>query len=350
MFVFIIIIAVIFSLIKDKKLNSWMVVLSGITMILICGFRGEDVGADTYNYVLEYQGNGIDKSEFLFLLIIRIFNYFSLSFSSFFIFISFLTIAPIIYVAKKQINNPNIVLLIYITLSVYFYFNTFNVIRMELAMSYFFLSVFFFNQKKYYKSVLSIVIACLFHYSAIVVIPLFILACILNYVSEKVIKILIIISFILGLSTSVIPHIDIYIQQISMFLSLNDTSSHYAYYFDDLSLSYEGSSRLIGRIINYLPFTLIGIFSKKTDYNKYYYSLFFLGIFLGNIFMEIKYAYRIVSYLTLFSILLIPITLQEKSNIKNYIVNVGVIIFSVLYTFNNIYKGYLFEYHSIFYN
>lgn len=350
MFVLVIIIAVFFSLIKDKKLSSWMVALLGITMILICGFRHEDVGADTNNYVLEYQGKGIEHSEFLFSLLIRLFNKCSLSFTSFFIFIELLIIAPIIYVGKKIINNPNIVLLLYITLSVYFYFNTFNVIRMELAMSYFFLSVFFFNENKYYKSVLSFVIACLFHYSAIIIIPLFLIAIILNFVSQKALNILIIISFVVGITSSFIPNMDSYAQQISMFLSQNDTSLHYAVYFDNLQQSTVVSSQLIARIINYLPFTLIGLFSERTDTNKYFYNLFILGVFLGNVFMEIKYAYRIVSYLTLFSILLVPITLQEKNNRKNFIVNIGIVFFSVLYTFNNIYKGYLFEYHSIFYN
>lgn len=157
-----------------KKANRFIISLVFISLVLLAGLRGEDVGVDTNTYSrifyeLLYNGDyPIEPGwKFINVLIGRISPLFPLLLSV----SSFLTLLPVFYVSKKV--SPYFFLSIFLYFSLHIYLGSFNIMRQYLAVSFILASYYFFENKSRYKYFLCLLIATSIHYSSIFSIVIF---------------------------------------------------------------------------------------------------------------------------------------------------------------------------------
>lgn len=146
-----------------------------IAMSFFCGFRGL-VGVDTISYIhmYNYISNGVPvKAEAGFYWIVKLAQNMGLGYQSVFLVISILTSVFIYRFISSMSINFELSTIIYLCIGP-FYFSSYNTIREALAVAIFLnaLKHLDYNLIKYY---LWILVACLFHTSAILfmILPLF---------------------------------------------------------------------------------------------------------------------------------------------------------------------------------
>lgn len=130
-----------------------------------------DIGTDYSFYVDAYNSFFLlSDYEFGFRIIVNLLNYFSLPPQSLFVFTSFLIYAPVCFFFKREGYFFKITL--YLLL---FYLYSYNVIRNSIALSFLLLALETYFSGDKFKAYIIYAIACLFHYSILFFIPLFLL-------------------------------------------------------------------------------------------------------------------------------------------------------------------------------
>lgn len=130
-----------------------------------------DIGTDYSFYVDAYNSNYLLLDyEYGFRAIANLLRFFSFPAQALFVFTSFLIYAPICFFIKR--NGFYLKVILYILL---FYLYSYNVIRNSIALSFLLVSLeqYFSGSKS--KSYFIYSVACLFHYSTLFFLPLFIL-------------------------------------------------------------------------------------------------------------------------------------------------------------------------------
>lgn len=168
-----------------KKVNNvdFILAVIGLFLILFAGFRGVDVSRDylpylnAFNFVLHDDGD--QKIALLpifepgFVFIVKVCYQFFTDNAPLAIMLVFaaLSISIKFFVFSKIAFNPLIVLLLYY--SHYFLFQEMTQIRNGLACSLFFLAIYYYLQNEKIKVFICILLAMLFHNSAIFYLLLF---------------------------------------------------------------------------------------------------------------------------------------------------------------------------------
>ena len=168
---------------SNKTARKILIVISVVFPIIIAGFRFNN-GADYLQYKNLYDrfiNYGVFSSststksiEIGFQWILRICSLFTTDSIYYFFLISLITIGLFYYGIWKESNN------ILFSITLFFisgiYLDTFNAVRQYLAVSIIFISVKYLINKEFVKYMIIVLIASLFHYSAIIMIlvyPLF---------------------------------------------------------------------------------------------------------------------------------------------------------------------------------
>lgn len=153
----------------NKSLWVWIVVMC---LSLIVGLRGYTVGVDTDNYVEIFQnvaaGNSeaVQGTERTFLLIVRILQLFSKSHTFLFLIFSFVTNALMIFRIWEFRNIISFPWAIIYFFGCFFFF-TFNIMRQMVAVAMIFWGTRYVQRKIYWKFLLIMAVAALFHQSAL---------------------------------------------------------------------------------------------------------------------------------------------------------------------------------------
>ncbi len=277
-----------------------------------------DVGYDysTYYNVINYQDEGnyfrfgsIDK---LLIDIARDISFYQF----YFIITSFFTLYLISTTVKKYSDNYFLSILIFITIPI-FYLMSFSIIRQFLAIAIVFYAIRFIINRNLFKFIIFVLIASLFHYSALISLPMYFLY------RVKFTKIFSLIIIFLSIF-------------ISPFLSkiLILYFPYYSNYFNNAS---HGKS-----LLYFLFFILIFIFMHYKyikDYRtSFYFNVYTIGISLYIMFIQLgDVGIRISYYYLIFLIFLIP------SILKIYKVKQAYFIMIILTLFIYIFNFYLFE-------
>ena len=175
-FILLAIIAVEYEFKKVNNIDFTLAVI-GLFLILFVGFRGVHVSRDylpylnSFNYILH--DDGTQKTTFLplfepgFVFIVKIcYNFFTDNAPlAIMLVFAALSIGIKFFVFRKIAFNPLIVLLLYY--SHYFLIQEMTQIRNGLACSFFFLAIYFHLKDEKIKVFASIILAMLFHNSAI---------------------------------------------------------------------------------------------------------------------------------------------------------------------------------------
>lgn len=219
-----------------------------------------------------------------------------------FILFSIFTYIVVFHALIKYTKNPLVAIVVYIS---FFYLNSLGVIRQGLAVAIIIEAIHFLLEKKYIKYIALVMIACLFHSSAIITI-LFVL--IFKIVNKKTIIPFIVISFVfISLSFKIIT---------------DKLLPFYSSYILNSS-EYQGGSlmRLFMLLLNII---LLCRCFKYKSINNYRLSAiccigtifpFILGSHIGN---------RIAEYFYLCLVYLIPALMI---NLKNQFRNLSLLIF-----------------------
>lgn len=152
-----------------------------LLLFLLSALRGETVGGDLKRYIPEFNyiasvTNVIDfikeaSHEPLYLLYIKMLSFISDSPRCFLVGTSLLSLAGPMYMFYKHSNDPISSILIYFGMG--YYTNTFNNVRQSLALSIVFFSISYLINRDFRKYLLLVLVATLFHYSAIIMLVLY---------------------------------------------------------------------------------------------------------------------------------------------------------------------------------
>ena len=189
------------DVILQNQLGQYLVFFPLISLILLVGFRGYDVGTDTGNYlnILWYESLEIDfNGDFLFGLIASVLRFFDLNFSCFLLLISFLFYI-FTYKSLKNytdIYESNVLSTLFACISFFFYLSmSINIIRQGVSLSVLLLAYSLWVGKKNNIIILFLILLALaFHLTSIIPILLFISSVAIN--KFRTLNLLILIYFL----------------------------------------------------------------------------------------------------------------------------------------------------------
>ena len=314
------------SIDKKHNYNKFIIML----FIFIVGMRARNVGTDTDNYWNSYLYSMGNRVEPLFFFLRNICRSLSLSVNAYFTLIAILTFVPLWEVIKKNSFNPGFSLLIYYTFSTLFFFQTFNVVRACLAVSYILLSCSFLQRNNINKAFFYSIIALLFHYSAILIILFVLLAYIWKKIKFNQLLPIVIISFIVGfVGENYIQDLAFNLSTAEFFISNDsDAVENFQGYLTD----YEGATwNIVGKLATMLPFSFFTLLMyNENNSSNIFYKLLFIGTIINNAFVTAMFTYRITMYLLIFIILVLPNTYILAKSFRKLLL-LGLTLFMILW-------------------
>lgn len=331
-FLFILIFSFIYSFSKDKNKNIKAAFVVIVILILLNGLKGLEVGRDTIHYYMMYTNLTVsDRIEPLFKYLIIFSKSLGLSYNAFLIIVASLIYLPLFGFIKRWSVNPSMSLVIYMVFSVFFMQNSFNVLRNAIAASFLLWCIGYISNKQYKTAILPCIIASGFHYSILITIPFIVLSYFSKHIKSSIAISLILGSVVLGISSSIYENLfTIALQQITLFSgSAIDNYSSYLYEISKTEVNSNGIIMLIA------PFSLISILTFMSNkVNEYWRMVLFYGVILGNMFVSVLYTYRLTTFFTLTTIVLIPELLKHDSKFIRYSTRAIVIAMSLYYIYS----------------
>ena len=290
---------------KNHKILSFVILFTiFILLAAFTGMRDISIGTDTKNYVaMHTTGKWVAENiEFALPIISHATHIFTNKYFVFLIILSIISIIGIIDVLKK--NDFNIEIFIYLYITSFCYIYSTSATRFFCAFSIIMLSFKYIIENKKLKAILIILLAMLFHTSAIIFIPIIFIT------RFKFTKRNLTIFFIsLAVATIMIEVFGSYFFNIGMFQKYS--------YIEEATNTQIGPSIIINSIL--LMVSLL-FYNKITDYKgEYEFSIKMLII---SMFIDlIGIAYRAIWYFRFPAWFIIPIILVNirKTDKKTYL-------------------------------
>lgn len=151
--------------VDDTKDHNWLI-MAWVVLSLIEGFRAYSVGTDTKTYVNAFVSQDLRNFETGFQLLNRAVAMCSRNGTVFLLVTSFIINGLIIRAIDKLSRDDAVSLFVYISL--YMYFNTFNAMRQYIAVGLVMNAYIELRGNRYVKFMMLLILAILFHNSAIV--------------------------------------------------------------------------------------------------------------------------------------------------------------------------------------
>ena len=309
----------------SKSLIPFYVLIS--LLVIISGFRGENIGVDTQNYWLIFaevtNGRIVAVNELGYLLLIKLINFIGGTQQLIFLIYSIFTILLFSKFILKYSINPYLSLLIFVFVGP-FYLSSFNQVRQYLAIGIFICYLLpLIQNKQLVKYLLITIVSGLFvHISIIALIPFYF---ILNKKISTIRKFLFLIIF--NLMTNLIysaillsPYRNFILGRLdysvgkNLFLILIILSTFFLLYQNRVS---KGNT-------NYRIF-----------YNMAYFSIFMLIPVLINVNLPVEIFIRMNNYFFPFIIILVPEFLNKYNQKSKFIISNSLVLILTLYFFTN---------------
>lgn len=268
-------------------------ILLGI-MVLIGGFR-DRIGWDYDGYVNWYtNGTRDDGLEFGFLVIMKVFRYFNLSYYFLFFFISFLTYFFTYLGIRKYTKNYCLPLVISVLVPIIF-IGSFSMIRQSLSIAIAFYAFNHLLERKYISYISLMMAGMSIHYSCLIpFVVFFILYKWGEFVRVRHLYILMGLTFVIG-------QIGI-IHWLSFFLK----DSHYHYYVSSQYSSPVSLFKVVAKNLIFL-FVIYYYDMNRLQYSnqKYLLQLYVCSILFLNLFSESTNLTRVSFYFIIFEIIVV---------------------------------------------
>lgn len=306
-------------LVDAKKENKILSPLVFFLLFLPIGLRSVDVGNDTHEYfsifyrlynhpdayVLSLEPAYSKLNYFLYYITNGDFNAVLFSTALFSVFFIFYTI-------QKYALSTSVAMAFFLSLGPYFFLH--SGIRQGMALSLVFLSLSFILNEKKYKFALTILLASLFHASAIIFIPVYYL------VKVKVKPSIFIVLWLISVPFAFSP---VPFKEIILILKYI-TPHSYSWYYDDPRLLRDSAGLGLKVLFNQVVFLFLikslWVESIKDTERKILY-LSIVGFILSNVFVYVGLIGRIGLYFSIFNVLGVPIAMHYlvKGKSKVYI-------------------------------
>ncbi len=278
------------------QITEWLTFLGLLIIILVSGLRF-CVGIDFLSYWDMFLSVDYTNTEFGFKCLIWIMKWLGLGPQAMYLITSVFVIVPVFY-AIKFYTNDHIVIAFFIFLASGVYFESFNLIRQYLAIALFFYASRFIIERRFIRYLTFILIAALFHRSAIILLPFYWL---LN----------------VKLNVRVFTYVILGTVIITWFFPLKDLLEHIPYYGDYLSLyrNANPSGELgLGFLSKFVLALLSLFFANKlvnSDMkNELIIRAFTFSIIFSILFKDYIVFLRISYYFNIFIVVLLPLFLK----------------------------------------
>lgn len=327
-------ITIVFSFTKvSKYTKSWACVFPFLLMMLVCGLRGDDIGRDSENYIRGYYYVEGTK-EPLFDLLSKLCYLLGFEWPAFFFVIALLTYILLAKFVKDNSENCGVSAILFMTFSVYFFYNTFNVLRMMLAAAILLNALSYLQSRQNVKFALVSILAVGIHYSAIAIVLIFIIIRLFKSFPGYFIYISLILTICFGLlSSSLLPLLNVF-DLIFSSVEFNKAASYSTY----LSDYQEQTLNLAGKLVVLGPTSVYVILAYKKSQTLFYKS-FFVGVLISNLFISTLYYYRVTTYLWLPLIVEIPNSYINAKIIKKMIYNIMFAFLVIWFIYNILTEG-----------
>lgn len=336
------------TLLRKYELHYVCIFLLILILTLFYGLR-YNVGIDymTYykiaeskKYDLPLEGKG-ELFEPAFRLIYKLVDFFCLPPNTLFLFGGFIIYAFIFMGLLQYSRNYALSLFIFYSSGLYFF--SFNEFRQFIAVSIIFFGYRYCIQRNLFKWTLIVVIAFLYHKTALLAFPMYYL-CALS-LKKSIVNVLVILTLL--------------IKKIGAIELLCTIISFIPGYFGNYAeiLPYmitEGSSGIIG----YVYMLIIFLINNCPSYNffefkdRFFFNLFLFASIFINVFYNVYMVGRLMEYFSISLLVLYPtFYIQSKRRKATYII---ALLITFLFTANFfkfvLYppKGSLLEYHTVF--
>ncbi|NKD46799.1 EpsG family protein [Mammaliicoccus sciuri] len=328
---------------KNKTTENIFLMLASLLMMLIVSLRNLSFGTDTLVYVEKFRQynliefsqiinylNSMDEKDKTFYLLVRTINYIGLEETFIVVLFSILFLISIFWLIYKYSNNSLISIILFICLGYLFF--SLTGLRQTFALTFIIISYKYLLERKKYKFIILVLLASLFHSTALV----FLIAYPLVYLKLGIKHLVVlIIAFLINI---------LFNSQIYSLLDNIMLNEKYEYYLqNEESLNYSGF------LIQLSIFLFCLIFKKmiltKSPENITYYNLMFIGLIFQLFATNIAVIFRISLYFSIFSIILLPNVISgiKDVNVK-ILVNTLVIVVLLMYLFiSGYYEGYSFK-------
>jgi hypothetical protein len=325
----------IFSILGYSKFRSEKFILFvfiSLALILMSGLRYK-VGVDYENYNRIYKYEKIHKSpEILFFSFSYLFSkILKFEFKSFVFITSLISIYFKIYFLYKNTRYYLFALLIY-TAIIYSIYDI-GFIRQALAIGILGLGFYADRRQRSVKAIILYVLAFMFHSTAIIILPIYIIGNKIKKISLPILPVLL-CSFILGNYI-----IDNLIVNVALLIPNEFIVGKVLFYIEN----YPGT----GFSLNVVRSIIVCLFLRKAEdnlYKKYYY----LGTIVFLLFsFNVQFASRFYSYILILEPILVAnhISKLKKEN-KKYIILAVILFYTVIFLYN-IYLFNFIEYKSV---
>lgn len=269
-----------------KRLHIPIFSFSFACYIIICfTFLRDGVGKDWNNYVDIYNHSNYIDIEVGYKYINHLFSSNKIEFNYFLLLISTSCVTLIAIALNKQVKYKIIAILVIFS-DLYLYFN-FSGMRQGIALAFILLSMSFIYNKKIILFIFTILIASLFHKTALV----FLFAYSVNYINLTSKNNIIILTFCMALALLFNEYI---INYISTNFNTHSTNLYFSSEYNNASLS----DYITGLLKRSLPLLIIFIFKPFDKNNNIYVNIYIIG-FIFYVFFYLllpDIAVRISSY------------------------------------------------------
>lgn len=306
---------------KSMHIDKILIFIIAFLLIYVASNRALDVGTDTSVYFsnfqsIEFEGSsrtyqGLQIGWYYFnLFIYQLFNYDTFMYIVYTILIGF-----VCYVSYKESKYPLLSILLFVLL--YFYFHSFNGMRQYIAISILFYGYSFLSKGDKKKYLFSVCIASLFHFTAVLMLPLLYIEKI--KISPIIVYFSVIVSFIIGIVFS-----DLLTGLVPYFAYLSVLNEGVSDYLDN----YGGERSFFSNFVINLVYLITFYFSK--DKRNTWLILYLLFILSNNLLGAGGFANRIFWYFQIGMLIAIPNTLK---NIKPILLRSFYFIIILIYSF-----------------
>lgn len=290
LFSFLSVIHLLFLKVKKKL----VLITSLLALFVLMAYRAVSVGTDTVNYQTQFDlvsnGTRLFVEPFWYLInkgVVLLGG----SFEHVLIVSSLLTLLPVYFVVYKKSVYPLLSIFLYLTL--YYYFYSFNIIRQGIALSWGLLAIASLIDNKKRLFILFVLVASLFHYSALILVPATFLVKFLSK-NRNTIPIQL-ITLIVGLF--------FYHILIDFILKV-----FYSGYQIERGLNFIGNLLFL-LILNFLFIVISNIIRIKDQW----YYFFFSFVLLSNILARVPYGNRFIMFLGITQLIFMPALLKNNT-------------------------------------
>lgn len=311
----------------NNKVGFWFILL--VFSILI-GFRGENVGTDTAEYMNLYESIGKNGyygyPEVGYAYLNLLFYRLGFGFS---VFQWILTCGMMFLIGRvvwKYSSKPQYSL--FALYALFFVFYTMNVFRQMLAVSIVLYGYYFLCKKQCGWFVICVLLATLFHTSSIIALGIL-------FISKLELKSVLcyggpILSLLLG----------VFLLNDSLIVNI---AGPYAEYLLNSDMGFRSEARMESAILLALFWSclcfLIFLFSEKSCRNDFWFKIYFWSVVINNLLVRTELGLRIVFFFSIVQIIVFPFFLTHNRLKQKWIAYRIVTIFLTVFFFVLLYTG-----------